>query len=422
MFTDPWLSPAVEHARHVLISHADSASPFDSLLGGFALAELIAAKVVDRARVTWAGRASGETRSTTAMGADASGRMADAARRGWRTLTHRPADPEGVAPVAARTPASRSWRSRSSTRRRSSASRRSRSLGSPRWREHRGRAVRRCSTPPCRTTSSRCVAGYIDGPSGDLRLRADPGGDRRRWRRCPAGRGRPSTSTRRTASRSPACPAGVRAANGELRSARAGCPSGPRTSSSSRWAGGRGRRSSSPRTPGPGYSDIALVANHEFALDLIDDDRGAGPRPAAVPSRVRGGTVRAVDRAARPGRGRRRRDDRSTDGAGGGQAARMGHVVRPSGRGGHRQRDRTSTSACGKATATCCRAGKAPRGWSTRGESFMAGILQALPALVAIAAPTLRRATCDCSRITGRARCGVGASRTGRRRCGSSPG
>ena len=45
-FTDPWLSPAVEHARHVLISHADSASPFDSLLGAFALTEVIAAKVV----------------------------------------------------------------------------------------------------------------------------------------------------------------------------------------------------------------------------------------------------------------------------------------------------------------------------------------------------------------------------------------
>ena len=46
VFTDPWLSPAVEYGRHVLISHADSASPFDSMLGGFALAEVIAAKVL----------------------------------------------------------------------------------------------------------------------------------------------------------------------------------------------------------------------------------------------------------------------------------------------------------------------------------------------------------------------------------------
>ena len=46
VFTDPWLSPAVESARHVLVSHVDSSSPFDSLLGAFALTELIAAKVV----------------------------------------------------------------------------------------------------------------------------------------------------------------------------------------------------------------------------------------------------------------------------------------------------------------------------------------------------------------------------------------
>ena len=46
VFTDPWLSPAVEHGRHVLICHADSASPFDSLLGAFALTELLAAKVL----------------------------------------------------------------------------------------------------------------------------------------------------------------------------------------------------------------------------------------------------------------------------------------------------------------------------------------------------------------------------------------
>ena len=46
VFTDPWLSPAVEFGRHVLISHGDSASPFDSLLGAFALTELIAAKAV----------------------------------------------------------------------------------------------------------------------------------------------------------------------------------------------------------------------------------------------------------------------------------------------------------------------------------------------------------------------------------------
>jgi DNA-binding MurR/RpiR family transcriptional regulator len=46
VFTDPWLSPTAEHASHVLIAHADSASPFDSLVGAFALTEVIAARLV----------------------------------------------------------------------------------------------------------------------------------------------------------------------------------------------------------------------------------------------------------------------------------------------------------------------------------------------------------------------------------------
>jgi DNA-binding MurR/RpiR family transcriptional regulator len=44
--TDAWLSPAVESARHVLISSSASFSPIDSMLGGFALVEVIAADVL----------------------------------------------------------------------------------------------------------------------------------------------------------------------------------------------------------------------------------------------------------------------------------------------------------------------------------------------------------------------------------------
>lgn len=44
--TDPWLSPAVEYARHVLISSAESPSAIDSMLSGFALAEVIGADVL----------------------------------------------------------------------------------------------------------------------------------------------------------------------------------------------------------------------------------------------------------------------------------------------------------------------------------------------------------------------------------------
>jgi DNA-binding MurR/RpiR family transcriptional regulator len=47
VFTDPWLSPSVESASHVLISHVDSPSPFDSLVAAFAVTELITARVVE---------------------------------------------------------------------------------------------------------------------------------------------------------------------------------------------------------------------------------------------------------------------------------------------------------------------------------------------------------------------------------------
>lgn len=48
LFTDPWLSPAADVADHVLMSHPDSPSPFDSMLGGFALSETVLAAVVAR--------------------------------------------------------------------------------------------------------------------------------------------------------------------------------------------------------------------------------------------------------------------------------------------------------------------------------------------------------------------------------------
>lgn len=62
LFTDPWLSPATEVARHVLMSHPDSPSPFDSMIGAFALAEAVLAGVVAK------------------LGADGRGRVAELER------------------------------------------------------------------------------------------------------------------------------------------------------------------------------------------------------------------------------------------------------------------------------------------------------------------------------------------------------
>lgn len=46
VFTDPWLSPASEVADHVLLAHPDAPSPFDSMLGGFAVTDAVLAGVV----------------------------------------------------------------------------------------------------------------------------------------------------------------------------------------------------------------------------------------------------------------------------------------------------------------------------------------------------------------------------------------
>lgn len=45
-FTDPWLSPVTQIAHHVLIAYPNAPSPFDSMLGAFALTEAVLAGVV----------------------------------------------------------------------------------------------------------------------------------------------------------------------------------------------------------------------------------------------------------------------------------------------------------------------------------------------------------------------------------------
>jgi DNA-binding MurR/RpiR family transcriptional regulator len=80
VFTDPWLSPAVESARHVLVSGAESASAIDSMLGSFALAEVVANRTL--AALGSAGRdrlervESTQDRMTGTFEADGQGRRA----------------------------------------------------------------------------------------------------------------------------------------------------------------------------------------------------------------------------------------------------------------------------------------------------------------------------------------------------------
>ena len=90
VFTDPWLSPAAEVADHVLVAHPDAPSPFDSLLGGFALTDAVLAGVVaklgarGRARVQEleAARMAGEDGTVASGGAvPARGRGRNRGRR-----------------------------------------------------------------------------------------------------------------------------------------------------------------------------------------------------------------------------------------------------------------------------------------------------------------------------------------------------
>ncbi len=104
-----------------------------------------------------------------------------------------------------------------------------------------------------------------------------------------------------------------------------------------------------PAHTGPGYSEHRPRRQPRLHVRPDDDDGGAGLGGAAVPPRVRGRTVRAVHRASRPGRRCRCRDDRSADGAGGGPAARMGHVVRPATCAGSSSSSRSAVSADAKA-------------------------------------------------------------------------
>jgi DNA-binding MurR/RpiR family transcriptional regulator len=46
LFTDPWLSPASAVARQVLVTSVETVGPFDSLVGGLAVAEAIVAAVL----------------------------------------------------------------------------------------------------------------------------------------------------------------------------------------------------------------------------------------------------------------------------------------------------------------------------------------------------------------------------------------
>jgi glutamine synthetase len=229
------------------------------------------------------------------------------------------------------------------------------------------------------------LPGFIDGPSGDLRLRPDPAATVP-LAAMPGWAWAPVDQYTQEGEPFAACPRAF--ASG---TASRYAPQGLSVRAAFEFEFSVGARRDDggfePAHTGPGYSDIALVANHGFALDLITtiEAQGLGlqqfhpeyadgqfevsiaprePVAAADAAMVLRQTVRAV--AQRHGW----------------LTSFAPRVAADTGNGVHLhlslwEGDRNLLSG-----------GDGPARMDARGEAFVAGILQSLPALVAIAAPT----------------------------------
>lgn len=227
--------------------------------------------------------------------------------------------------------------------------------------------------------------GYIDGPSGDLRLRPDPAATVP-LAAMPGWAWAPVNQYTKDGEPFAACPRAF-----AQRMADAVTDRGLSVQAAYEFEFSVGRRREDggfePAHEGPGYSDIALVGNHAFALDLIQTVEAQGlqlqqfhpeyadgqfemsiaprePVAAADAAMVVRQTVRAV--AARHGW----------------SASFAPRVEADTGNGTHLHLslwdgDRNLFSG-----------GDGPAGMHEQGEAFAAGLLHELPRLVAVAAPT----------------------------------
>jgi glutamine synthetase len=227
--------------------------------------------------------------------------------------------------------------------------------------------------------------GFIDGPTGDLRLRPDPAATVP-LAAMPGWAWAPVDQYTQEGEPFAACP---RAFVRRMVEAYAHQGLAVRAAYEFEFTAGTMGEDGGfePAHQGPGYSDIALVANHPFALDLITTMRVQGldlqqfhpeygdgqfelsiapndPLSAADDAMVVRQTVRAV-------------------------AKRHGMVVSfaprvavDTGNGMHLH------LSLWDGERNLMSAGDGPSGMTQRGEAFMAGILRALPALVAVVAPS----------------------------------
>ena len=228
-------------------------------------------------------------------------------------------------------------------------------------------------------------AGFIDGPSGDLRLRPDPAAAVP-LAAMPGWAWAPVDQYTQDGEPFPACP---RAFAGRMASRFAGRRLAVRAAFEFEFSMGvrRGDGGFEPAHTGPGYSDIALIANHAFTLDLMTTMQMQGlglqqfhpeyadgqfelsiaprdPVGAADAAMVARQTVRAV--AQRHGW----------------VTSFAPRVEADTGNGVHLH------LSLWEGERNLLAGGDGPAGMEPRGEAFVAGILRSMPALVAIVSPT----------------------------------
>ena len=229
------------------------------------------------------------------------------------------------------------------------------------------------------------LPGFIDGPSGDLRLRPDPAATEP-LAAMPGWAWAPVDQYAQTGEPFPACPRAF-----TRRMADAFEQRGLAVKAVFEFEFSVGTRSDDggfrPAHHGPGYSDIALVANHDFALDLIStvEAQGLGlqqfhpeyadgqfemsiaprePVAAADAAMVVRQTVRAVARRHA-------------------LVASFAPQVGPeTGNGAH------AHFSLWDGGTNLLAGGAGPAGMHDRGESFVAGMLHELPAIAAVTVPT----------------------------------
>lgn len=229
------------------------------------------------------------------------------------------------------------------------------------------------------------LPGYIDGPTGDLRLRADPAATVP-LAALPGWAWAPVDQYTKDGEPFEACPRGF-----ARRMVGAYAERGLSVHAAFEFEFTVGRRIGDdgfePAHHGPGYSDIALVANHAFALDLItaSEEQGLGLQqfhPEYADGQFEMSIAPRDPVAAADAAMVLRQTVRAVAGRHGWSVSFAPRVEADTGNGVHLH------LSLWEGERNLLSGGGGPAGMQERGEAFAAGILTELPALVAVAAPT----------------------------------